>query len=114
MRRNSVKQAVIDRLPESWEHVLRKERKLREFQNLFYNFFIPKQRRKQIYAKRNCELISNYYVEGFMFVIYHMITIPKPYPSLTSMKNADYLYLKTIAKWKLINDKIREYEDACR
>ena len=101
MRKGNTKQAILDKLPESWEHVLRKEKKLTAFQSLVYYGEIPKSMRKASKCKANCRAINRLYINLSIESI-----------ALDAWRNG---YIPVDIKiWREINKKIQEYEDACR
>ena len=109
MKRNGTKQAIVDRLPQSWESILRKNRKLRKFQNLVYDGMFTKGDRNGFNASKNCKMIQDLY-DHVDFI--SIIRICNHY------KNA-FLYLtpssrKSLDEWYQIQEQIKEYEDACR
>lgn len=104
MKKSSVKQAVIDRLPQSWEYILRKEKKLTRFQEIVYDLVVPKIARTRNLTTINCRKISWIYNHRTICEIINSAMLYHVIPFDNAVRE----------EFKRIQEDINNYENACR
>ena len=104
MKKSSVKQAVIDRLPQSWEYILRKEKKLTRFQEIVYDLVVPKKARTRNLTTINCRKISWIYNNRTIYEIINSAMMYHVIPFDNTVRE----------EFKRIQEDINNYENACR
>lgn len=91
----SVREAIIDRIPLSWEVVLRKHRCLHSFVNQVYNYSIPKRYR------------NRHHFRGSMMIIMGLIRNGTPSRCLNAKHSKEGLVF-----WEDIDLEIKELEES--